>query len=331
VQAYEAEQVADLVAYAGCVDLCVTSGRLIAEAVGRFTPLPAERVRSIPGGVRPATRFVQHDNAAPLRLGYVGRLEQPQKRILDLASTFAALVRRNVPFTCRVAGTGPAETELRQAVTALGLDAQVRFDGWQSAAQLYANVYPELDVFLHFAAWEGITIAPREAMAHGGVPVVSRFVGCRTEGQFRDEDNALTFPVGNVEAAAVCVTRLHGDRALLRQLSEGARQSQDGVNTEEGAAAAWAEAFAYALEQPARIAAPLPTARPPSGRLERWGLPPSCAERLRNCFGRRHMHTSPGGEWPHWSGVADPRLLRDVAAFPAEIEQAAPELLAAKG
>ncbi len=330
VQAYEAEYFTDLAAYAGCVDVCVTSGRLLAEALGRFTRLPSERGFSVPGGVRPATCPVLHDDAAPLRLGYVGRLDQPQKRVLDLADTLAMLADRGVPFTCRVAGTGPAETELRHAVTARSLDAQVRFAGWQSIEQLYAEVYPELDVFLHFAAWEGVTIAPREAMVHGVVPVMSRFIGCRTEGQFRDEDNALTFAVGSAEQAAQCVERLHGDRALLRQLSERARRSQGGINSEEGAAAAWAAAFALALEQPARCGQPAPLGMAPAGRLERWSLPASWAETLRGWFGRKHLHDSAGGEWPH-CGAADPERLREIAAFAATVEQPQTALAGAKG
>jgi glycosyltransferase involved in cell wall biosynthesis len=320
VQSYEPEYLTDLAAYAPCVDLCVTSGRLVARAVERFSRLPAERIRSIPGGVRPAHRPVRHEARAPLRLGYVGRIEQPQKRILDLATTLSALDRLGIPFTCRVAGTGPAEGMLREALAACGLAARVRFDGWRTTEQLYDEVYPELDVLLHFAAWEGITIAPREAMAHGVVPVVSRFVGCRTEGQFRDGVNALTFDVGDVEEAAACVARLHEDRALLRQLSDQARQSQCGINSDEGAVAAWAEAFAAVLAAPPRIAPPVGLLSVPAGRLDRWGIPPGVSDLVRRCLGRRYRHSDPGGEWPHCSGLAEPDRLREIAAFAAELE-----------
>ena len=89
-------------------------------------------------------------------------------------------------------------------------------------------------------------------MAHGVVPVVSRFRGCRAEGQFRDEETALLFDVGHTAGAAECVRRLHGDRALLRRLAANARCSQEGICSEEGALAAWAARFTEALERPAQ-------------------------------------------------------------------------------
>jgi glycosyltransferase involved in cell wall biosynthesis len=322
VQAYEGDYLTDLETYADWVDLCVTSGNLIARAVEHFTPLPSGRVVSIPGGVRPALHPVEFQHERPLRLGYVGRLAQAQKRIFDLADTLAGLDAAGVPFTCRVAGSGPDEAELRRRLAERGLDARVTFHGWQTLERLYQEAYPQLDVLLHFAAWEGVTIAPREAMAHGIVPVVSRFVGCRAEGQFLHDENALTFPVGEVAQAAAAVARLHEDRRLLQRLSFAARQSQEGVRSERGALAAWAEAFSKVLELPARRGARVPRLPwPPSGRLERWRFSPAWSERLRRWTGRRSLHNDPGAEWPHSSGLADPERLRAIDEFAASYER----------
>jgi glycosyltransferase involved in cell wall biosynthesis len=322
VQAYEADYLTDLEAYADWVDLCVTSGNLIAIAVERFTSVPPRRVLSIPGGVRPAARPIEFDDERPLRLGYVGRLAQEQKRVFDLADTLAALAAGGVPFTCRVAGTGPDEAALRRRLNEKGLGARVTFHGWMSLDQLYQEIYPDLDVLLHFAAWEGVTIAPREAMAHGAVPVVARFTGLRAEGQFVHQENALTFPVGDVSRAVAAVTRLHEDRGLLRRLSFAARQSQHGVRSESGALAAWAEAISYALQLPGRRGSQVPRLPwPPNGRLERWGLSPQWSERLRRWTRRQCLHNEPGAEWPHRSGLADPARLRAIADFAEAYEK----------
>lgn len=321
VQAYEPEYVADLARFQGFVDLCVTSGRLVARAVGRFTDLPAPRVASIPGGVAPATRAVVHDATRPLRLGYVGRLELGQKRILDLPETLAQLDTLGVPWTCRVAGGGPAEAALRRRLAELGLASRVELLGWCEPTRLYEAVYPELDVLLHFAAFEGITIAPREAMAHGVVPVVSRFVGCLSEGQFLDGRNALTFPVADVTAAAQAVARLHGERGLLDDVSAAARRSQGGMSSQEGALDAWAAAFEQALRLPPRSGPRLPELPPPSGRLARLGLPERWAEGLRRFLGREATHAEAGSEWPHHSGLAAPQELARIQAFAAEAER----------
>lgn len=305
VQAYEPEYFPDLRAYSEWLDFCVTSGRLIASAVERFTTLPRERIRSIPGGVAAPQRTVEHDDARPLRIVYVGRLEQMQKRALDLADLSDELRRRGMVFTIAVAGEGGAVQELRERLP------EARFHGWLSHDELYARVYPEADVLVHFAEWEGITIAPREAMAHGVVPVVSRFVGSEAEGEFADGQNALTFPVGDVAAAADAIVRLDRERPLLRRLSASARDSQTGIRSEEGALDAWAEAFDFALASPQRRGRSLPPVPRDRGRLQ--NVPEPLAELLR--LTRRIRYTEPGGEWPHWSGERDEELFEALRRF----------------
>jgi glycosyltransferase involved in cell wall biosynthesis len=306
VQGYEPEYFVDLVAYAAFLDLCVTSGELIARAVPRFTSVPAERVVSIPGGVAAPSRLVAH-GPGPLRLGYVGRLEQLQKRIRDLPLLANELTRRGVPFTLTIAGAGSLADEVRAALP------DAAFVGWLTTAELYERVYPELDVLVHFAEWEGVTIAPREAMVHGVVPVVSRFTGLAMERQMIEGENALTFAVGDIAAAADCIECLHRDRTLLARLAANAAGSQQGIRSEEGALDAWAAAFQDALVRPARVGSALPLAPGNAGLLTRLRVPPAVAEGLRRL--RRREHDEPGAEWPHWSGVADPELARRLVEF----------------
>ena len=308
IQAYEPEYLVDLARYAEFVDLCVTSGELIAEAVRRFTSMPSARVRSIPGGVAPPRRL-RTRNDGPLRIGYVGRLEQVQKRVLDLPLLAAALDRRAVPYTCVVAGAGSAAARLREQLPG------ATFHGWLSHDNLYERIYPEIDVLIHFAEWEGITIAPREAMAHGVVPVVSRFTGQAMEAQFLDGVNSLTFGVGDVAGAADCIERLHRDRALLDHLSGAARESQTGIRSQDGAMRAWDEAFREALAGPRRVGSSLPAAPVDDGLLTSLGVPPWLAEGFRRVRGRRH--SDPGSEWPHCSGFPSPELTRELEAFAA--------------
>jgi hypothetical protein len=204
-----------------------------------------------------------------------------------------------------------------------GLAQRVTFDGWCELPELYRSIYPELDVLLHFAAFEGITIAPREAMAHGVVPVISRFVGCLGEGQFLNDHNALTFGVGDTAEAATAVRRLHKDRGLLRRMSAAAARSQEGEKSGRGATAAWVKAFDEAIDRPARRGTALPHMPPPSGRLSRWGISEQWAERLRTWMGRRVVHRDAGSEWPHWSGCAASGRLDAIAAFAVQLEQQA--------
>jgi glycosyltransferase involved in cell wall biosynthesis len=295
IQAYEDDYFYDLVRWREFVDVCVTSGERIASTVRTLTDVPA---MSIPGGVAPARRFrAAHDG--PLRVGYVGRVVQVQKRILDLPLLARELQLRGVPFTCDVAGDGTELRALREQLP------DARYLGWLSTEELYARVYPELDVLVHFAEWEGMTIAPREAMVHGVVPVVSRFIGAE---DFVEEVNSLTFPVGDVSAAADAIERLHRDRALLERLSSNARISQTGIRSESGAIDAWAAAFRDALARPARVGATLPEAPRDGGALTRAGVPDALAELVRRV--RKRGHGEAGSEWPHWSGLRDEEVTR---------------------
>jgi glycosyltransferase involved in cell wall biosynthesis len=298
VQAWELEYLVDLVRYAEFVDGVMTSGELIANAIRRFTSI--DHVMSIPGGIEPPRRL-REAHGGPLRLGYVGRIEQVQKRILDLPLLAAELERRGVPFTIRIAGAGSAEGELRAALP------RMQFEGWVAHDELYDRVYPALDVFVHFAEWEGLTIAPREAMVHGVVPVVSRFAGAE---DFHHELNALTFPVGDVAAAADCIERLHRDRALLERLSSTAKVSQGGVRSESGAIDAWESLL---RDAPRRVGNRLPDAPRDSGLLTRLGVPDAVAEIVRKV--RKRRHSEPGAEWPHWSGMHDDRLERELTEW----------------
>ncbi|HEY0142585.1 MAG TPA: glycosyltransferase family 4 protein [Thermoanaerobaculia bacterium] len=292
IQSYEPDYFADLRRYRAFVDLCVASGELIAAEAREIVP----HVVSIPGGVAPASRRVAHGDG-PLRLGYVGRLDAQQKRALDLIPFAAELERRGIAFTLDVAGDGPVLEPLREALP------RARFHGWLSTGELYARVYPELDLLLHFAAWEGVTIAPREAMVHGVVPVVSRFPGIERERQMIDGESALTFPIGDVAAAADAVARLDRDRDLLAKLSANAMASQSGIRSYEGALDAWASALLAAVARPARVGEALPPVKRDSGLLTRLHVPDAIAERIRRV--RRREHNEAGSEWPHWSGIRD--------------------------
>jgi glycosyltransferase involved in cell wall biosynthesis len=288
VQAYESDHFADLDRYHDFVDLCVASGDRILGEVRHRTNVPAV---SIPGGVAPPTRL-RAPHEGPLRIGYVGRIEQVQKRVLDLPPFVAELERRGIAYTLDVAGDGTVVEDLRARLP------HARFHGWLSTNELYERIYPELDVLVHFAEWEGVTIAPREAMAHGVVPVVSRFIGAE---DFVDGANALTFPVGDMQAAADALERLHRDRALLERLSAAARTSQSGIRSEQGAIDAWAAAFRETVARAPRIGRTLPTAPRDQGLLSRIGVPDALAEVVRRV--RKRRHNDPGSEWPHWSGL----------------------------
>ncbi len=299
IRAYEADYFHDAWVHRNIVDLCLVSGNMVAAAAPRFTGIAPERIISIPGGVhKPLLPALPRTLRSPIRLGYVARINQEQKRSLDLLPTLERLERLGISFTLAIAGSGPQEEELKSSLHRFIRSGQVTWYGWVSRERLYEELYPEMDCLLHFAQVEGVTISPREAMAHGVVPVISRFAGLKCEGQFLHEKNSLTFPVGDTEGAAEHLRRLVQEPGLLTRLSAEAIRSQSGVYGFEGNLDAWAAAFDRSLELPP-LTGPVPGGdRADKGRLARLGLSPWLAQRLRDLTGRRPLYDDPGSEWP---------------------------------
>ena len=304
IRAYESSYLSDLKRYVDTTDLCVTSGELLAAACREICGIPVDRAVSIAGGVHaPHAAAVPRTPVMPIRLLYAGRLEREQKRALDIIPFLTELDRLRIQYELDIAGAGPCEDELHRMLQGRISTGHVRFHGWVSRERLYQKLYPEADCFVHFAAWEGITISPREAMVHGVVPIVSRFVGQKAEKQLIDGETALTFPVGDATAAAACLQRLLYESTLMEKLSRNGMHSQSGAYGFGGSMDAWAMAFDRCLERPVREGR-LP--RIPDrlrGRLDRLCVPSSWQSWLRQQFRRPVLQQSPGSEWPTNSGL----------------------------
>jgi glycosyltransferase involved in cell wall biosynthesis len=323
IRSFEAPYFADLALYRDSVDLCVSSGELIAAAAIHYCHMEADRVVSVGGGVHPPKLpLQQRPIEVPIRLLYAGRLDGEQKRMFDLPPLLDKLEALGIAFSMDIAGIGPAEAELRSRLAARVRDGSVRFLGWMQRDALYERIYPKAHCFLHFAAWEGMTIAPREAMAHGVVPVITQFSGLRAEGQFRDGENALTYPVGDTDAAAYCIRRLVQEPQLFERLSAAAQASQGGRYSFQGSMDAWSEAFERCLEQPVKMGSlpRIPTRT--SGRLARLGLPIGAQDFMRALLGRRQQHSSPGSEWPTSSGLLAEDTRQALGRFAQDLDRA---------
>ena len=321
VRVYEPGYIHDVRNYQNIIDLCVVSGAIIAAACARFSELPSERIVSIPGGVHPPdVPVLPRERPEVIRLGYVGRLDEGAKRIFDIPPLLALLEREGIPFRLVVAGAGPDEAGLRERLAAQIRTGTVEFRGWLTREQLYRELYPRLDCLIHCAEIEGVTISPREAMAHGVVPVISRFVGLKSEGQFRDGVNALTFPVGEVTNAAACIRRLWSEPGLITGLSREAMLSQTGLYSFSGNLDAWAAALDRCLELPLRQGEVTAPDREDRGRLARLGVSPWLAQRFRDLAGEKPVYADPGSEW-HTCDTRLPAWLKEeIERFPYEIE-----------
>jgi glycosyltransferase involved in cell wall biosynthesis len=322
IQGYEPPYFYDARLYRESIDLCVAAGNMIRAAAIDWSGLPDERVVSIPAVVRPPYETpLPRRLGDKLRIGYVGRLDQSDKRILDLIPFIKLLGKGGLKYSFRVVGDGAEKAELVENLKDEVARGEVVFDGWKEHAQLYRQVYPELDCVVNFSPAEGVSVVGGEAMAHGAVPVFSQFVGMKAEGQYIDGVNSLTFPVGDIALAAENIKRLVSEPGLLARLSsEAAFRMHKGRYSFKGVISAWAESFDRCLMQPSRIGERPRINVPADGRLTRMGLPPSFAQRIRHLVGRKQIHSDPGSEWPTGSGRATESECRDLMRFAFEHE-----------
>jgi glycosyltransferase involved in cell wall biosynthesis len=172
-----------------------------------------------------APQGIRERDAAPtqLRVVYAGRIKNEQKCIQDLPPLIEELCRLQVDFRFRIIGEGEDLAELRRAVGALDEEARSRVTIEPPLPhEAMADVWRTSDVFILVSAYEGSSIAMREAMAAGCVPVVTRVSGTRA--LIDEGENGYTTAVGDTEAMARRVRSLATEPGQLKAMSEQAHR-----------------------------------------------------------------------------------------------------------
>lgn len=310
----QADLLSDVRAQADVLDGVVATNRLTerlaAEALG-----DRRRVCYAPYGVpvlKGASR-TESTEAGALRLLYAGRIEQEQKRVLDLPPILGQLRAGGIDARLSIAGGGPLEPALRTAFEAAGLSEAVDWLGDLDPAQL-AQAYASHDALVITSVWETGPIVAWEAMSHG-LPVAStRYVGSGLEGALRDGETAVLFDVGDVGGAVAAIARLQQVAVRERIVAAGRALVQERYSR-EASLSAWKQALDALAALPRKPAAPIRLSKP-SGRLDRW-LGVERAEDLRRLLGIRFVPNSPGAAWPHTAstGVDEAVFLERAAHF----------------
>jgi len=304
VFSYFTDTLANILDNADIVDAAVANARLLQ----RFLQLHiGERAHYVLQGVKPPVTN-KRSSSPKLRAGFVGRIEQASKRVLDLAGL---TIDNDVEL--HIWGDGPDRAALENALP------RAVFHGFASKERLYEEAYPNLDVLLLFSETEGSPNVVWEAMHHGVVPVVSRFLGIEAEGVLKSGINSMIFNIGDVEAAAADLRQLQNDRALLGQLSRQA-QSDMADWTDERMHEGWTRVLENVLAREPLAPRNRAIETPQAGRLDR--LFPSFADRVRAITGRRFPHKSGWEEWPGSIPVSAERA----AAIAADIRRLAHDL-----
>lgn len=291
---------ADLRLYRDWFDGVICPGRLTQRMLVEWAGFDPARVQNIANGADfPVAEHLPARKDGVLRIGYVGRLSQPDKRVLDLVPLCHELTRLDVPFELTIAGDGPARADLEAGLSGFG--SRVRMLGAMDHDAIYRSVFPALDVLVLTSASEAFGIVLVEAMMHGVVPVSSRYHGFHSEGLVREGETGLSFAVGDMVAAALAVQQLQAEPERLQAMCSAAKR--------HGSEYTWQKSLSL-WEQALRVLASAPVLRPTSaapslpaespGRLERLGLSGGAVDLLRRL---RRATLGPavpvgGEEWP---------------------------------
>lgn len=221
VQSADAGWYAMLRVYHAHLDMVAAVSETIQADVRDMAEFSAIPVHYLPYGVpmpepeaRPAT-----DGRQPLRILYLGRLVQEQKRVQLFPAILQKLKESGIPFHWTLAGSGPERSSLEATMKTNAPEQRVTFTG----PVAYADV-PQLlaqnDIFLLASNYEGLPLSLLEAMGQGLVPVVSDLPsGIRT---VVDESNGIRIAVDNTAGYAEAIVKLHHRRDELRTLSRNA-------------------------------------------------------------------------------------------------------------
>lgn len=175
----------------------------------------------LPYGVpMPKVFSVRDENNAPLRILYLGRLEQEQKRVRLFPTILEQLKATGMPFSWTIAGEGSEKAFLEQNMKSSPAQT-VHFAGRVS----YANV-PQLltehDIFFLASDYEGLPLSLLEAMGCGLVPVVTDLPSGISE--VIDETTGKKVAPQETADYAKAIFWLHEHRSEMGRMSQAAHE-----------------------------------------------------------------------------------------------------------
>jgi glycosyltransferase involved in cell wall biosynthesis len=306
LHAIEANYFADMRKYRGIIDGVIATNRLSEKMAVEVGRIQKDRVYYAPYGIS-IDENVQaeiHDLSI-IRIAWVGRIEEKQKRIYDLVKIIGALDTIGVEYIVSIAGDGPDTDSLAKRLERWISKGKVRLCGVMSKDELRLFYYSN-DILLITSEWETGPIVAWEAVIAGLKIVCSRYTGCKAEGTLVDHETALLFDIGDYYQAAIRIALLR-DQDLSKRLQSNARKVVSSKYSNEVSLDAWERAFLRILAAEKMSMNPNSSwsrEKGYSGRLERY-VGTECAELLRTVFPKKVAEDA-GSEWPHsLQGISD--------------------------
>jgi glycosyltransferase involved in cell wall biosynthesis len=199
------------------IDVLVGVSKGIRDNAKRLPEFARKRVEAIPYGIdfsSSSPRIEMNEvESGPLRVLYLGRLIEEQKRISRLAKVIRVADQKELPIRFTVIGSGPDEASFQMAVSAC---RNVQMLPAVSNREVPA-ILERQDVFLLLSDYEGLPLSLLEAMGHGLVPVASDLPSGMRE--VVTPECGVLVPIGDIGATLSALEALASDRSRLAKLA----------------------------------------------------------------------------------------------------------------
>ncbi len=259
--------------YAKLLSAAVGVSEQITRKLNNYCGITGSKAVHIPYGVRAIEpeeelrRRFKESAPRPLRLILVGRLEQPQKKILDFVVVIKQLAKLGVNFLLDIVGDGPEASEVKRLLSDETSQSRVSFYGWLPGDEVIEKLR-QAEVIILTSAYEGLPVSLLEAMANGVVPVVTDLESGHRQ-LISHGVNGFLAPVGDTEGFVRLIEELFRDRKLLEQMRIKAWETGRQYSV-ENMVSSYADMFERLVDGPAdAVSRPVPD----------YPLMPSCRSR----------------------------------------------------
>ena len=275
------------------IDRIAPVNDLLAEDLSLRYGVPASKIQVIHIGIDPdhfqyAERTPLESPSHPLRLIFVGRINDLEKNTHLLPDMVGKVIQRGVNVTCTVLGDGEDRPELERRIHKLGLVDRFSLPGAVPYSEIPA-LLQQSDVFVMPSRFEGCPHALLEAMATGCVPVVSRLRGT-LDRIVEEGQTGLMASVGRAGEFAEAIVQLAHDPNARHRMGLQARKTILDRFALAGMAEAYAAILTDAAHHPASSPPPrsLATYTPPRSMGPSWRrwIPMPVKKMVRTLYGR---------------------------------------------
>jgi len=162
--------------YKNSIDVFTCVSKRVKQTLLQLADFSNEAVHVIPCGIHlPRVKRAVYANDT-IKLAYIGRVTEHQKRVTDLVKVATGLKNENINFTLKVIGDGEDRVQFEKEVTAAKLEQYIEMLGWLPKEKIF-EILSATDLVLLTSAFEGMPIAAMEGLSAGCGIISTRVSG----------------------------------------------------------------------------------------------------------------------------------------------------------